>query len=290
MIERDGYPAGVPCWVDTLQPNPDAAAAFYRDLFGWELEPQPWIAGEPGRYFIGKLWGRDVAGIGPRREDAPGPPTWNTYVWVESADDATAKVRGAGGSVVMDSFDVLDSGRMAVVADPEGAVFCVWQAKNHKGAQLVNESGTWNFSDLSTRDPEGAMAFYGAVFGWEASSFSIDGTDFMMWRLPGYGEFLERTIDPEIRTRQKESGAPEGFEDAVAWLAPMTSDQAPEDVAAHWGVTFAVDDADAMAGRAEELGGAVTAPPFDAGPTRAAVLTDPQGAGFTVSTYDPESG
>src|SRR5215212_6948217 len=166
MAERNGYIPGVPCWIDTSQPDPDAAVAFYGDLFGWELE-DVMPPGAPGKYFTARIRGGDVAAIGSIPEGAPQMATWNTYVWVESADETAAKVRDAGGSVVMEPFDVMDAGRMAVFADPGGAAFCVWQAKKHKGSQVVNEHGTNNFNTLSTRDIEGAKAFYGAVFGWE---------------------------------------------------------------------------------------------------------------------------
>ena len=107
-----------------------------------------------------------------------------------------------------------------------------------------------------------------------------------MWRLPGYGEFLEAS-DPDLRRRQAEAGVPTGFADAIGWMMPMTSDQYPDDVPSHWSVTFSVDDADATAAKAEELGGKVVVPPFAAGDVRAAVLSDSQGAVFTVSKYDP---
>jgi uncharacterized protein len=285
VLERDGYPAGVPCWVDTGQPDPEAAVEFYGGLFGWEFEDRM-PADSPGRYFVAQLRGRDVAAVGSQPEQAPPTPGWNTYVWVDSADDATAKVKAAGGNALMEPFDVLDAGRMAVLTDPEGAVFCVWQAKEHKGAQLVNEPGTWNFSELNTRDPEGAKAFYGTVFGWEAETLDYGEGQTTMWRLPGYGDFLERR-DPDLRRRMAADGAPEGFEDAVAWLIPMTSDQYPDDVPPHWNVTFAVDDADAVADRAAKLGGQVRVPPFDAPFVRMTVLSDPQGAAFTASKYVP---
>ena len=285
MLERDGYPAGVPCWVDTGQPDPEAAVEFYGGLFGWEFEDRM-PADSPGRYFVAQLRGRDVAAVGSQPEQAPPTPGWNTYVWVDSADDATAKVKAAGGNALMEPFDVLDAGRMAVLTDPEGAVFCVWQAKEHKGAQLVNEPGTWNFSELNTRDAEGAKAFYGTVFGWEAETLDYGEGQTTMWRLPGYGDFLERR-DPDLRRRMAADGAPEGFEDAVAWLIPMTSDQYPDDVPPHWNVTFAVDDADAVADRAAKLGGQVRVPPFDAPFVRMTVVSDPQGAAFTASKYVP---
>jgi predicted enzyme related to lactoylglutathione lyase len=285
LLERDGYPPGVPCWIDTGQPDPEAAIAFYGDLFGWGFEERT-PAGAPQRYFVAQLRGRDVAGVGSQPEGAPPKPVWNTYIWVESADQAAAKTKDAGGSVLMEPFDVSDAGRMGVFSDPSGAVFCVWQAKEHRGAQLVNEPGTWNFSELNTRDPEGAKAFYGAVFGWKVSGLDAQGGDFGFWRVDGYGDFLEQR-DPEVRQRQADVSAPEGFEDAVAWLVPMTSEQFSDDTPPHWSITFAVDDADAIAERAAKLGGTVLVPPVDAPWVRTTVLSDPQGAVFTASKFVP---
>jgi predicted enzyme related to lactoylglutathione lyase len=279
--EREAYPPGVPCWVDTAQPDPEAAVEFYGGLFGWEFEDRM-PADHPVRYFVARLAGGDVAAVGSPPDGGPPTPVWSTYVAVESADDAAAKVKEAGGTVVTEPFDIPDAGRMAVFSDPEGAVFCVWQARDHKGARLVNEPGAWVFSDLNTRDPEQASAFYRAVFGWELTDF--DG--FSVFRLPGYGDFLAQG-DPEIRRRQSEEGAPAGFEDVVAGVRPMTSDQFPDEVPPHWSVTFSVDDTDAAAERATALGGKVTVPPFDVPPVRVAVLSDPQGAVFSVSKYTP---
>jgi predicted enzyme related to lactoylglutathione lyase len=119
MLERDGYVPGVPCWVDTTHPDPEAAVASYTGLFGWAFEDMM-PPGSPSRYFIARLRGGDVAAIGSQPEDAPAAAAWNTYVWVQSADEVAAKV--------------LDAGRAAVFADAEGATFCGWQAKEHKGA------------------------------------------------------------------------------------------------------------------------------------------------------------
>jgi predicted enzyme related to lactoylglutathione lyase len=286
VLDRDGYLPGVPCWVDTAQPDPDAALAFYSGLFGWEFEDRM-PPDAPGNYFVGRLHDRDVAAVGSQMEGAPPMPVWNTYIAVDSADDVATRVTKAGGTTLAESFDVLEAGRMAVFADPSGAVFSVWQAKEHKGAQLVNEPGSWNFSDLNTRDVERALAFYGDVFGWVAGSVEGAGMEFTFLRLPGYGDFLEKR-DPDLRARQDEIGAPPGFEDVVAGMMPMTSDRFPDDVPPHWSVTFAVDDTDASAARATELGGTLIAPPLDAGPTRIAVVQDPQGAVFTVSKFDPD--
>jgi uncharacterized protein len=282
MPERDRYIPGVPCWVDTSQPDPEAAVDFYSGLFGWEFE-DVMPSGSEGKYFLARLRGRDVAAVGSAPEAAPPMAVWNTYVWVESADETATKVRGAGGGVVSEPFDVMDSGRMAVFTDPEGAAFSVWQAKEHRGAQVVNEPGSLNFNNLHTRDPEAAKAFYGAVFGWE--TLGLEG-GFEMWTLPGYGDHLERD-DPDLRKRLAEFGGPTGFEDVVASISPIADDQ--PDVPAHWGVTFAVDDADAIAKKAAELGGTVVVPPFDAPWVRMTVLTDPQGATFIASKYVPEN-
>ena len=281
MPERDGYIPGVPCWIDTSQPDPAAAAQFYGDLFGWELEDvMPPEAGS--HYFMARIRGLDVAAVGSIPEGAPQVATWNTYIWVDSADETASKVRDAGGSVVMEPFDVMDAGRMAVFADPEGAMFMVWQADQHKGSQVVNEHGTNNFNNLNTRDLESAKAFYGAVFGWK--TLDLDGGN-VMWALPGYGDHLEE-LSPGLRKGMQEMGAPRGFADVVAGINRISADQ--PDTPAHWGLTFAVDDADAIAEQAEKLGGTVLAPPFDAPWVRMTVLRDPQGAVFTASKFVPE--
>ena len=282
MLERDGYIPGVPCWIDTSQPDQEAAVAFYSGLFGWDCE-NVMPPDAPGKYFIARLRGGDVAAVGGPPEGGPPTAMWNTYIWVESADETASKVTDAGGHVVTEPFDVMDAGRMAVFADPEGAVFCAWQAKEHKGAQIVNEPGSLNFNTLNTRDADGAKSFYGSVFGWQTLSL---GPGAAMWRLPGYGDFLEQR-DPGLRERMAQTGAPEGFEDVVAALTPIAPEQ--PDVPAHWSVTFAVDDADATAERAAALGGRVVVPPFDAPWVRTTVITDPQGATFIASKFVPEN-
>ncbi len=278
MSDRDRYIPGVPCWVDASQPDPEAAVEFYGRLFGWELE-DTMPADAPGHYFVARLGGGDVAAVSSPMGEAPPQATWNTYVWVDSADETAAKVRAAGGSVLADPFDVMEAGRMAVCADPEGAAFCLWQAGAHRGAQVVNEAGALNFNDLNSRDPDAAKAFYGAVFGWE--TLALDG-GFEMWALPGYGEFLEE-INPGTLERMAAVNAPAGFENVVASLNPIPDDQ--PGTPPHWGVTFGVEDADAIAAAASELGGTVLVPPFDAPWVRMTVIADPQGATFTASKF-----
>ncbi len=279
MTEQDRYIPGVPCWLDMTPPDPDAAAAFYSSLFGWEME-DVMPPGSPGRYLVGRIGGRDVAAIGSPPEGAPPAAAWTTYVWVDSADETAERVRSAGGTVVSGPMDVGDAGRMAVCADTEGATFCLWQAAAHRGAAVVNEHGSVNFNDLHTRDPQAAQAFYGAVFGWQV--LDLGGPGGGMWTLPGYGAFLEGR-SPGMLDNMAEMGAPDGFADVVASFVP-TQDEPPQ-----WGVTFAVDDADAVAARTAELGGRVVVPPFDAPWVRMTILTDPQGAPFTASRFAPEN-
>jgi predicted enzyme related to lactoylglutathione lyase len=281
MPERDGYIAGVPCWIDTSQPDPEAALPFYHDLFGWEFQnemPQ----GSEGKYFIARLRGRDVAAVGSIPEGAPPMATWNSYIRVDSADETATKARGAGGGVATEPFDVMDAGRMAVLTDPEGVAFCIWQARAHQGAKVVNEHGSLNFNTLDTRDLKGAKAFYGAVFGWQTLALPSG----VMWTLPGYGDHLEER-NPGLRLQMKQMGAPEGFIDVVAALKPI--DAADAQTPALWSVTLAVDDADSTAEHAGKLGGEVVTGPLDAPWTRMVVIKDPQGATFVASQFVPEN-
>lgn len=281
MAEQDRYIPGVPCWVDATQPNPRAAVGFYGELFEWEFEDVT-PPGAPGEYHLARIGGGDVAAVGSVPEGAPAEAAWNTYVRVEDAGETAAKVRAAGGQVLSGPADVGDSGRMAVFADPSGARFSVWQAKEHRGAAVVNEHGSLNFNNLHTADLEGAKAFYGAVFGWEL----LDVAGGFMWALPAYGDFLEQRT-PGMRENMAQMGAPERFEEVVASVAEISADQG--DTRPHWGVTFAVDDADEIAARASQLGARVDVPPFDAPWVRMTVITDPQGATFTASKYVPEN-
>jgi predicted enzyme related to lactoylglutathione lyase len=282
MPQRDGYIPGVPCWIDSNQPDPEAAAEFYRGLFGWEVE-DVMPPGSEGRYFMARIRGLDVAAVGSIPPGAPPNAVWNTYIWVDDVDETAANVRDAGGTALREPFDVLDSGRMAVFADPEGAAFSVWQAREHKGARIVNEAGSLNFNGLGTRDVEGAKAFYGAVFGWQ--TMTVGGGN-EMWTLPGYGDHLEEST-PGLREMVTEMGGPAGFEDVVASINPIPDDQ--PDVRPHWSVTFATDDADATAAKAAELGGTVVVPPFDAPWVRMTLIADPAGATVIASQFMPEN-
>jgi predicted enzyme related to lactoylglutathione lyase len=299
MPQRDGYVRGVPCWVELSAPEPEAALDFYGGLFGWEFE-DVMSSSSDGRYFIARaeapgssifdtsrtLRGGDVAAVRSIPEAAPPMAMWNTYFWVDSVDEDASKVRDAGGGTLTEPFDFMDAARVAAFTDPEGAAFGLWEAKEHKGARLVNDPGAVVFNNLNTRDVERAKSFYGSVFGWRTGSI---GGGAEGWTLPGYGDWLEHEHHPGLRKQMAEAGAPGGFEDVVGSIVPIPDDQ--PDTPAHWSVTFATDDADATAAKATELGGAVIVPPFDAPwstPTytiRITVIADPQGATFSASKF-----
>jgi predicted enzyme related to lactoylglutathione lyase len=267
MSERDGYEHGAPCWVDHSSTDPDAAAEFYGGLLGWETEDMM-PPDAPGHYIMCRLRGRDVAAFGSQQAEGA-PPIWNTYVWVDSADDAVEKARAAGGSAMGEPFDIFDAGRMAVLQDQAGAWLCVWQAGTQRGAGLVNEPGTWCWSELATRDPEGSERFYGEVFGWQAVAADLGGgAQYTLWHRAG--EVAPDTVP-------------------LAGMSVM-GDEWPADVPPHWSIAFAVDDTDAKAARAEELGASIRMAPFDTPVGRTAVMADPLGAAFSVITLEsPDS-
>jgi uncharacterized protein len=282
MTDRDRYIPGVPCWADAVHPDPEAAARFYGGLFGWtcdDMMPE----GESGQYFMATIGGRAAAALGSIPEGAPPVAVWNTYVWVDSADETAARAEAAGATIINEPFDVFDAGRMAMFADPEGAPIAVWQPRRHRGALAVNEHGGVNFNDLYTRELDRAKEFYGAVFGWETLEL---GSGMAMWAMPTYGDFLEE-LNPGMREQMAAMGAPPGFENVVASISPIDPDDTT--TRAHWGITFAVDDADAAAARAKELGGKVLAEPADLPWIRATTIEDPQGATFVASQFVPEN-
>jgi predicted enzyme related to lactoylglutathione lyase len=283
MLPRNGYPAGVPCWVDLVQPDLDATMAFYGGLFGWTFEVRT-PDGIVPRYTYARLDGLIVAGVGGAPAGGTDPTGWTTYIWVDSADETAALVEAQGGRVISAPVDIPKSGRVAVYADPSGAVFGLWQARDNRGVELVNAPGSWNFSELNVRDTGEAAEFYGAVFGWLSDSLEMGtGQQAGMWRVKGYGDFLAER-DPEIRERQAADRAPDGFADAVALLNPPLDASAD---ASYWSLTFAVADADAAFDRAIELGARVTTPLFDTDYTRMGTVEDPQGAALNLSQYRP---
>jgi predicted enzyme related to lactoylglutathione lyase len=281
MEPRTAYPAGVPCWLNVLQPDPERTMAFYRDLFGWTYEVRT-PADAPVTYAYARLDGQTVGAVGGPPQD--GEPTgWSTYIAVASADETADLAAANGAKVVSGPEAVGPSGRVAELVDPHGARIGIWEAGELAGAELVNAPGSWNFSELHSPDPDASAAFYAAVFGWECDRFEI-GPDQVTWlfRMPGYGDFLAQS-DPEIRERQAAEQAPGGFEDAVAWMVPLEDGSGD----ARWTVTLAVADADAAHDRAIELGATEVTPLFDTAYTRASEVRDPQGATLTLSEYRP---
>ena len=265
------YPNGVPSWVDTEQPDPQAAQQFYGELLGWTFTTvsQP----DTPFYAMASLDGRDVAGLAAAEAQTA---AWNTYFAVDDADRSAEQVAAGGGEVVAGPIDVSEAGRMAICRDPEGAAFRLWQAGRHAGAQMVNARGSWNFSDLHTAQA-GNASFYSNLFGWEIQDLGFA----TLVRSPGYADHLEATIDPGIRARQQDVGSPPGFEDAIAWVSALEPGTSPR-----WHISFAVADRDAIAASAQQLGGHVLENE-DSRWTRTALIRDPQGAVFTASQFTP---
>jgi len=267
MSERNGFQPGVPCWVETWQDDGGSAADYYGRLFGWEAERTA-TPDDEVTFRVCRLRGRDVAAIGsPIPDPAPPTPSWTTFMQVESASETTERARAAGGEVLVEPTDSLEGGSIAILADPAGAAFAIWEQGKHQGAQLINEPGAWAMSMLVTPDPEGAVRFYADVLGWSTESFGMGGQEFTMFTLPGYlGGEPEQPVPRDV----------------VATLAPPG---AVEDASAHWSVDFWIDDPDDAAGVTEEMGGKVLAGPYDVPDLgmRQATLADPQGATFTVT-------
>jgi len=248
-MEVEKYEHGVPSWVDLGTTDLPGARTFYGTLFGWDTPEGP---PEAGGYTVATLRGKPVAGLGPQM-NPQAPPSWMTYVNVDDADAVVAKVAPAGGQVLAGPMDVMDVGRMAVIADPVFAVIGIWQPKTHKGAEIVNEPNTYCWSELVTTDTEGAKAFYNAVFGWGEAT---QGEEFVYteWKLGDRSLGGMMAKPPEM----------------------------PAEVPPHWGVYFAVDDADRTVARIGELGGQVVMGPTDIEPGRFAVAMDPAGVFFNV--------
>jgi predicted enzyme related to lactoylglutathione lyase len=248
MPERTQHAPGTPSWVDLQTSDQAGAKAFYTALFGWEYDDQPMDEGAV--YSMAQKNGKHVAAIAPL--PMPGvPPHWNTYVTVADVDATAAQVASAGGTTMGEAFDVMDAGRMAIIADPTGAMLCIWQPKNHIGAYLVNEHGTLCWNELMTPDVDAAAPFYERIFGWKRNRLPMETMEYNELQLDGRG--IGGAMKP-----------------------PM------EGIPAVWGVYFAVDDCDKAAEVAAANGGTVMQPPMDIPPGRMAVIVDPAGAVFSV--------
>jgi uncharacterized protein len=251
MPQIGEFQPGLPAWADLSTTNADESAQFYAELFGWEAREASGDAEETGGYRMFLKDGKQVAGLMPVQDQSP---SWNTYISVAHADELAERVKEHGGQLVVEPMDVMDQGRMAFFTDPTGAAVGVWQAGEHKGAEVVSEPGATAWHQLNTRDPEKAGDFYQAVFGWDSERVDTGGADYWEWRLDGA---------------------------SVGGMFRM-GDDFPDDLPAHWIVYFAVEDADAATEKAKEAGAHVRAEPFDNEAGRFAILTDPHGAAFAV--------
>jgi uncharacterized protein len=249
-MEIDVYEHGVFSWVDVASRDFEASVKFYSELFGWQVERG---SEEFGGYSMATVNGRLVAGITPAMSPEA-PSVWSIYVDVASVDDTVAKATAAGGSVIVEPMDIGDSGRMAVLADPEGGVIGLWQADQHKGAGLVNEPNTWGWSELLCDHPDKEKAFYAAVFGWGAETHGDGDGAYTEWQVGG-----RSTGGMMKKPAMMPTGAP-------------TS----------WAVYIVVEDIDAAAARVGDLGGSILMPPTEIEPGRFAVASDPAGAVFNL--------
>lgn len=253
MGERTKYTSGTFSWVDLTTTDQEAAKSFYSSLFGWETDDQP--AGEGVVYTMANLGGKPVAAISPQpqqQRDAGVPPMWNSYITVESADDALERARGLGATVHAPAFDVFEAGRMGVIQDPQGAFFEVWQPNQHIGAGLVNAPGALSWNELASPDPDGSAGFYTELFGWTA-------------------EPIEGMATPYLVVKNRD-GHSNGAIRAAAEQEPS-----------HWLVYFGTDDIDSAVAKVGQAGGNALMGPIDIGDgNQIAALQDPEGAVFAL--------
>jgi predicted enzyme related to lactoylglutathione lyase len=254
MVTRDtAWPPGTPCWADLSADDVSQARAFYAGLFGWTINEGP---PETGGYSMCEVNGRAVAGIGAKMGPPDAPVAWTTYLATTEADATAARITAAGGQLMMEPFDVMDVGRMAIAADPGGAVFGIWQPGSFPGAQLANESGAMVWNENMSRDLDGNKGFYQAVFGYSYGDIPDAGIRYATLELDG---------------------------NIVGGIGELPADR-PAEVPAHWAVYFAVPDTDAAVAAVTRLGGKVISPAWDSPYGRMAVVSDDQGGVFSVMT------
>lgn len=258
------YPNGQFSWTDISLADVAAGKQFYQELFGWTGEDQF----DPDGNLIYVMFsseGETVAGMGPLPPGMEGggfPPMWQSYVSVDSVDDTVAAVLAAGGAVIMPAMDVMDSGRMAVLADSDGAMFSIWQAGTHAGATKFGAPGFMAWNELMTRDVDAAKAFYNTVFGWAYEDNEMPAG------------FVYSTISLG--------------EHANGGMMPM-GEEFPAEIPPHWMTYFMVEDTEAAAAKLKGLGGSVSVPPFDTPAGKIAIVGDPQGGTFSIIGPPPEA-
>jgi predicted enzyme related to lactoylglutathione lyase len=251
------YAPGVPLWVDVSSPDLDKSRAFYSGLFGWDAQvvPDPQAGGYTMFLLDGKMVGAASPTFSPEQH-----PAWSTYIATVDAASTAQAVKEAGGKVAMEPMDVMGQGRMAAFADPTGAYFFVWQPQQHRGAQLVNEPGSFSWNELYTRDMPTAREFYQKVFGWEVEETQM-----------GQGAYTLFKVD----------GRPIAGGMDMSFL--------PADVPPHWLVYFSVANTDDSVAKAKELGGTILDGPNPTPMGPMAVMTDPVGAAFAVIQFNQQS-
>jgi predicted enzyme related to lactoylglutathione lyase len=249
----DTYAPGTFCWADLGTPDAAAAKRFYTSLFGWAAEDRP--MGPDAAYTMLTVGGRAVAALYQQEPGVGGaPPQWLSYISVDSVNESAERARTLGGTVLMEPFDVLDVGRMAMVQDPTGAVVALWEARRHAGAGLVGEPNAISWNELATSDTSRAGAFYTSLFDWSAETRPMGSAAYVTFSGAGASRGGMTAISPE-------------------WGPVPPS----------WLVYFAVSDCEGQTALAQSLGGAVRLPPTEAeGVGLFSVLVDPQGAVFAV--------
>ena len=257
MVTRESvWPEGTPCWVDLGVSEIPKAISFYTALFGWDIPQGP---AEMGGYSIATVGGRQVAAVGPKMGSPEAPSAWTVYMATDDADATAARITSAGGQLVMGPMDVMDQGRLAIATDTTGAAFGIWQGRAHTGVQLANVPGSLTWNEHFSRDFEGGKAFYSAVFGYEYGDMSSD-------------QFTYATL---LRSGHEVGGI-------GAYPA-----ETPGSMPSAWNTYFGVADADKSVQRATEAGGSVVRQPADSPYGRVAVVTDDQGAPFSLISVAP---
>lgn len=255
MGERTSYTPGAFSWVDLATTDQEAAKRFYAELFGWEFADMP--SGEGDVYSMASLGGRHVGAISPQpaqQRDAGVPPLWQSYITVASADETLEQATRCGGTAHTGAFDVFEAGRMAVIQDPQGAFFMIWEPRQHPGAALVNAHGALCWNELATPDVEASGAFYSRLFEWTTESMDFGGM-------------------PYLVIKRADGGTNGGIRPAAS-TEPC-----------YWLVYFATDDLDGSLDTVRRLGGRrLMEEPMSAGPGTIIAVQDPQGAVFALYT------
>jgi len=262
MATTTQHAPGTFCWPELATSDQSGAKAFYSTLFGWESTDNP--MGDGASYTMLSLQGRNLGALytmGPEERGQGIPPHWNSYVSVESADRSAAKAKTLGGTVLLEPFDVMEHGRMAVLQDPTGATFCLWEPKQHSGAGVLDEVGALCWTELMTRDASKAQAFYTGLFGWEAEAKPMGPMTYTI--------FLNG---------DRQAGG----------MMQITKEMGP--LPPHWMIYFSVGDCDGTVAKAGTLGAKTIMPPRDIPNVgRFAILMDPQGAAFSVIKLNERS-